>query len=247
MGNWQNWLGTSARWWNIIDHSQPSYPRRWTTLYTRRVQLRILYFSMVHARDPNMFWGTLPLENGSFGGVMGAVVNGEADVSGSTWFWDPERQPHMDFVPIFFGPLVAALTPDPHQVDFAFLTRPFARRTWVGIALCVAVILLAVFVPCCALGRYEDTDAYQATATVAWTFFTLINAYYSGALTMFFASEMDLEFSKLEDVLDAYPTWKLMVLSGNEAMYVLQEELHARIVDKPGREIHRPFFSPQIS
>ena len=202
---------------------------------------------MVHARDPNMFWGTLPLENGSFGGVMGAVVNGEADVSGSTWFWDPERQPHMDFVPIFFGPLVVALTPDPHQVDFAFLTRPFARRTWVGIALCVAVILLAVFVPCCALGRYEDTDAYQATATVAWTFFTLINAYYSGALTMFFASEMDLEFSKLEDVLDAYPTWKLMVLSGNEAMYVLQEELHARIVDKPGREIHRPFFSPQIS
>ena len=198
---------------------------------------------MVHARDPNLFWGSEILPNGSFGGVMGAVVNGEADVSGSVWFWVPERHPHLDFVPIFFDPLVVALTPDPHKVDLAFLTRPFARRTWIGIVLSVAVILLAVFVPCFAVSRYENSDAYQATATVAWTFFTLINAYYSGALTMFFASEMNMEFSSLEDVLDAYPTWKLMVLSGNEAMYVLHEELHARIADKPG--ILRRFIDPR--
>ena len=24
MGNWQNWLSRWARWWNIIDHSQPN-------------------------------------------------------------------------------------------------------------------------------------------------------------------------------------------------------------------------------
>ena len=171
---------------------------------------------------------------------MGAVVNGDADVSGGTWFWSAERDPHMDFVPISFDPLVVALTPDPQKVDLAFLTRPFASRTWVGIGLSVAVILLAVFVPCCSWTGYEDSDAYQTTATVAWTFFTLVNAYYSGALTMFFASEMDLEFSTLEDVLEAYPTWKLMILSGNEAMYVLQEELRARIADKPGRVKNLP-------
>ena len=54
-----------------------------------------------------------------------------------------------------------------------------------------------------------------------WSFFVLINAYYGGALTMFFASEIALPFETLRDVLKAMPSWTLLVHDGNQVIYVL--------------------------
>ena len=44
-----------------------------------------------------------------------------------------------------------------------------------------------------------------------WYFFALVHAFYSGALTMFFAAPASLPFSNVEDVTDAYPNWKLIL------------------------------------
>ena len=53
----------------------------------------------------------------------------------------------------------------------------------------------------------------------SWTFFLLLNAYYGGALTMFFVSEIPIPFNDIYDVMKAYPTWKLRMRAGNEALF----------------------------
>ena len=50
----------------------------------------------------------------------------------------------------------------------------------------------------------------------SWTFFVLLNAYYGGALTMFFTSEANIPFTSIDDVMEAYPTWKLKMRGGDD-------------------------------
>ena len=52
-------------------------------------------------------------------------------------------------------------------------------------------------------------------------FFVLINAYYGGALTMFFVSEISLPFQTIEDVLKLFPSWNLVFLDGNDNFFKL--------------------------
>ena len=48
------------------------------------------------------------------------------------------------------------------------------------------------------------------------TFFTLMYAFYSGALTMFFLTEDELPFTNSRDVLKLFPDWKLIFKDGYE-------------------------------
>ena len=54
-----------------------------------------------------------------------------------------------------------------------------------------------------------------------WFFFVLINAYYGGALTMFFVSEITLPFNTLRDVLKAFPSWNFVFIDGLESFLKL--------------------------
>ena len=54
-------------------------------------------------------------------------------------------------------------------------------------------------------------------ALFMWSFFMLVNSYYCGALTMFFASKHKVGFEGMRDVIKAYPEWELKVISGSEA------------------------------
>ncbi len=54
---------------------------------------------------------------------------------------------------------------------------------------------------------------------VTWYFFVLVNAFYGGALVMFFASSVSLPFSTVREVIAAHPAWKLMMQRGNEIQY----------------------------
>jgi len=38
--------------------------------------------------------------------------------------------------------------------------------------------------------------------------------YYAGAMTMFFANEISVPFEGTEDVINAYPSWSLVILNG---------------------------------
>ncbi len=52
-----------------------------------------------------------------------------------------------------------------------------------------------------------------------WMFFTLVNAYYGGALTMFFISDSEIPFKTVTEAL-RQPNWKFIFNAGEEAIFV---------------------------
>ena len=52
--------------------------------------------------------------------------------------------------------------------------------------------------------------------TVTWIFFVIINAFYGSAMTMFFATTREIPFTGIEEVIQAYPSWNLIIMSGME-------------------------------
>ena len=66
-----------------------------------------------------------------------------------------------------------------------------------------------------------NTD-FKMTSLTSWLFFVIINAYYGGALTMFFTSELTLPFNSIEDVMRSYPDWNLKFLHGNEPHFIIK-------------------------
>jgi hypothetical protein len=53
----------------------------------------------------------------------------------------------------------------------------------------------------------------------SWVSFVLINAYFGGALTMFFTSDVQLPFENLREVLQNIPDWKLVSITEMNAIY----------------------------
>ena len=66
---------------------------------------------------------------------------------------------------------------------------------------------------------YHLLHRYMLSSTSSWLFFVLLNAYYGGALTMFFTSEAPIPFNTIEDVMISYPTWKLKMMAGNDVYF----------------------------
>ena len=79
--------------------------------------------------------------------------------------------------------------------------------TVIGFAM--AVIIL----PKIWINNYEKTQGWMIASTITSIFFVLLEAYYGGAMTMFFTSEITIPFKSLSDVMEAYPTWKLKTQS----------------------------------
>ena len=48
-----------------------------------------------------------------------------------------------------------------------------------------------------------------------WFLFVLINAFYGGALTMFFVAELKIPFNSLRDVLKIFPEWNFVLPADN--------------------------------
>ena len=48
----------------------------------------------------------------------------------------------------------------------------------------------------------------------------LLEIYYSGALTMFFSTDMTIPFENVKQVIQAYPDWKLRVVPGTESVFL---------------------------
>ena len=79
---------------------------------------------------------------------------------------------------------------------------------------------IAIVVALCAshsdlMTSVGDFFSYKIALTSCWLGFTIVNAYYGGALTMFFASDGKLGFETMRDVLNALPEWSIKYLDGN--------------------------------
>ena len=62
-------------------------------------------FTYISLRDANNDWGIKPKSgpfnrSGTWGGVMGGVINGEYDTSLSAWYWIHSRVDLLSFAPV---------------------------------------------------------------------------------------------------------------------------------------------------
>ena len=88
-----------------------------------------------------------------------------------------------------------------------------------GCAVVLIIALCIIIIPYAFLDYYEHTDGQMIASTSTWFFFVLLNAFYGGALTMFFVSEIPVPFISVEDVMKAYPSWKLKMMNGNDVHF----------------------------
>jgi len=62
----------------------------------------------------------------------------------------------------------------------------------------------------CRFERYLRCNFKAYASFSCWLLFTLMNAYFSGAMTMFFTSSPLTPFQSIQDVMRAHPDWLLL-------------------------------------
>ncbi len=141
----------------------------------------------------------------------------------SAWYILPERIPLMDFVQTHMDYFILVLTPQPPRIDMELFVRPFKDESWIGIASMVFVLLITMTIPFILVPTvFENTTAWRIVYLISMLFFVLINAFYGGAMTMFFTNEISLPFQGLRDVLRS-DTWQLVVQEGKAAFLFISK------------------------
>ena len=132
-----------------------------------------------------------------------------------------ERDEILDFVPILKTARILCFIPKPPEVDSGLFIRPFTNSAWKTIGIIFFIGMLVLIVPYFFIKDWEKLKAYHIIELSMWSFFVLLNAYYGGALTMFFVSEITVPFNTLRDVLKVFPEWNLVFLDGVESYFKL--------------------------
>ena len=102
------------------------------------------------------------------------------------------------------------------EVDFGLFLRPITVDSWLAILSTAFLMLSSIaFVKF----AYPITEGSKLLVVILYYFFVLINAFYGGALTMFFIGSVTIHFENLRDVLRAHPEWKLKFMKGNDANF----------------------------
>ena len=67
------------------------------------------------------------------------------------------------------------------------------------------------------LGRHAKVIKHFNNSLIflAWMIFVIINISYQAILTMYFSTKVNIPFTSIEDVITAYPAWKLMIRPGS--------------------------------
>ena len=181
-------------------------------------------FTWESYKQPDDKWGPTPTDgiynrSGTWGGVFGSIIHGDYHVSLSQWIWNYDRYGLIDYVATTTDSTAVVLTPSAPEIDIGLFIRPFKNDAWIGAIIVIAITLIGIMVPYAYLSYYEYTDGYKISTTSIWIFFLLMNAYYGGAMTMFFTNEVTIPFETIEDVLRAYPNFNLMMETGNDVHF----------------------------
>ena len=165
-------------------------------------------FTYVSQKNVNESWYFVGPE-GNYGGVWGDVKTEKNDMSLSSWLWLASRHDIFGFVPYLQRNFVLAFTPQQSNiVDYGWFTKGFIWNAWTTLLFISGAILLPIFLAY-KCGINDNMQGIKVLTFTMWLFFTLVNSYYCGVLTMFFATANELPFNTMNDVLLAYPDWNL--------------------------------------
>ena len=98
---------------------------------------KIMNFTWETQKELSGNWGVAPIsgpfnKSGTWGGVMGGIINGDYMISLCQWVWNYERYGLVDFVSTSADANLLALTPSQPQVDLGLFIRPFTNEAWKG-------------------------------------------------------------------------------------------------------------------
>jgi len=105
-------------------------------------------------------------------------------------------------------------------LDLTLFMRPFTKHSW------TAILILSIFTAFSLLlvpylnrlfpflSSKENLTSTRIAVISIWLFFVLVNAYYGGALTMFFSTPPDPPFTTIEEGLES-PDWDLILQTGS--------------------------------
>ncbi len=167
-------------------------------------------------------WGVQPSQgswtdpNATFEGITAGLVAQTYDLTyGPCWMWIWGRTFWFDFTPgVITHKLTLAFNFKEPRIDLTLLLRPFTVHSWIFVLLSVvAVSFLLIFVKS---KTSADGMASRIVVATGWLLFILTNAYFGGALTMFFSSEASLPFLSLEEGAEAFPTWTFLHKYGSD-------------------------------
>ena len=158
--------------------------------------------------------------SGSFGGVFGLIANGTYPLCISSWAYFDWRQGLVDFVSRGHdAKFLVAYFPKPTTIDLTLFFKPFRLDAWSVFGAILLAILALTFAARVFQNKIRENFPEKTQPTslrmitiVGWVFMLIIiNGYFDGALTMFFADEGGIEFESQRDVLNAFPDWTLIM------------------------------------
>ena len=149
-------------------------------------------------------------------------MNGNVAMSWSTWLYLAERDPLMDYSIIVSDQMLMVLTPQPPATDISLFLRPFTSDSWVSLFAMAVIILAAIAIPYTFFSSFFlNSNSYRITHISAMALVILINAFYGGAMTMFFTSDITIPFEGLRDVMRD-PSWKPLIKEGEGKQSLLE-------------------------
>ena len=152
---------------------------------------------------------------------MGDVLTGKYPIGINGWIRNPARARVLEFVPIIKTAAILCYIPTAPEVDPGLFIRPFTNDVWHAIAIILSIGLIIFISPYFFVKGWGTMKANSIIEVSLWCFFVLINAYYGGALTMFFVSEITVPFNTLRDVLQVFPEWNLIFPTGADIVFKL--------------------------
>ena len=189
--------------------------------------------------EPDENWGHVqPIsgprnENGTWGGVIGLVTEGSYHMCVSIFANFLWRREMFDFVKIGAGgPFLIAYLPQSSNFDFWLFIRPFSNDSWTVILIIVTFIITTALLGHHFGGninrnRNEERIKFKGINLVniiGWLFFIIvINGYYDGALTSFFADENAVGFASESDLLKD-PDWTYNLREGEITFVINRAE-----------------------
>ena len=126
----------------------------------------------------------------------------------------------FDFSSFVSDRAILALTPQPADLDLWLFKRPFRNEAWLVLGIVILIIIGTVVVLNLTIKNTGLYAGYRIVVSIGWLFVLLISVYYDGALTMFFSTEVSINFDSIRDVMRAYDDWKLMMQDVNDVYFV---------------------------
>ena len=179
---------------------------------------RLGNFTYKLSKDPSGIWGAFPSSNSAQNnvtlvGLIGRLLRNEVDVPMSVWPHTINRQQWSDFTYSTKNAEYRCFTDKEilRRHDLYFQKHPFTLVSW--------LVILAASIVCILLTMLFQNLGYETSSRIVSFIgnfiFTLVSAFYGGALIMFLAISKDPPFSNILEVAGS-DLWKLKLSKGEE-------------------------------